>query len=128
MNGPYSTTSWICARGVCGRHRMMGGCSGTSHLMAQGSSWSEYILPQVLAPGAKAQVLSVYLAIPGKIAFVETQGRENLYENLYDMLLADGSMLRSIQPVRGDIAVGNAVAWRASGAKVMVFGEDGARP
>src|SRR5690606_22320734 len=26
------------------------------------SSWSEYILPQVLAPGAKAQVLSVYLA------------------------------------------------------------------
>ena len=26
------------------------------------SSWSEYILPQVLAPGANAQVLSVYLA------------------------------------------------------------------
>ncbi|MDB5588768.1 MAG: sugar transporter ATP-binding protein [Devosia sp.] len=63
------------------------------------------------------------IAIPGKVSFVETQGRENLY----DVRLADGSVLRSIQPVRGDIAVGNEVAWSASGAKVMVFGENGAR-
>ena len=63
------------------------------------------------------------IAIPGKVAFVETQGRENLY----DVRLADGSVLRSIQPVRGDIAVGNEVAWSASGAKVMVFDQDGAR-
>jgi inositol-phosphate transport system ATP-binding protein len=63
------------------------------------------------------------IAIPGTVSFVETQGRENLY----DVRLADGSVLRSIQSVRGDIAVGNAVEWSASGDKVMVFGEDGAR-
>jgi inositol-phosphate transport system ATP-binding protein len=61
--------------------------------------------------------------IPGTIAFVETQGRENLY----DVRLTDGSVLRSIQPVRGDLKVGDAVAWGASGDKIMVFGEDGSR-
>lgn len=63
------------------------------------------------------------VAIPGTVSFVETQGRENLY----DVRLADGSMLRSIQPVRADIAVGKAVVWNAAGDKLMVFGEDGTR-
>ncbi|ODU54469.1 MAG: ABC transporter [Acetobacteraceae bacterium SCN 69-10] len=61
--------------------------------------------------------------IPGTIVFVETQGRENLY----DVRLADGGMLRSIQPVRGDLKVGDAVTWAAAGDKIMVFGEDGSR-
>jgi inositol-phosphate transport system ATP-binding protein len=63
------------------------------------------------------------IAIPGKIAFVETQGRENLY----DVRLANGSLLRSIQPVRSDIKVGDEVHWAATGDKIMVFAEDGTR-
>jgi inositol-phosphate transport system ATP-binding protein len=63
------------------------------------------------------------VAIPGKVVFVETQGRENLY----DVSLADGSMLRSIQPVRGDVKVGDNVRWGATGNKIMVFAEDGRR-
>jgi inositol-phosphate transport system ATP-binding protein len=57
------------------------------------------------------------------VIFVETQGRENLY----DVRLPDGSVLRSIQPVRGDVKVGDAVTWAAAGDKIMVFAEDGAR-
>lgn len=63
------------------------------------------------------------IKIPGKVVFVETQGRENLY----DVRLPDGSMLRSIQPVRNDISVGDDVKWGAVSEKVMVFTEDGTR-
>ena len=63
------------------------------------------------------------LAFPGSVVFVETQGRENLY----DVRLADGSLLRSIQPVRADVAVGDAVTWAAHRDKIMVFAEDGTR-
>ncbi|MDP1732663.1 MAG: ABC transporter ATP-binding protein [Devosia sp.] len=63
------------------------------------------------------------IVIPGKIAFVETQGRENLY----DVKLADGSVLRSIQPVRGDVALGQEVGWAADSSKIMVFAQDGTR-
>lgn len=61
--------------------------------------------------------------IPGTVVFVETQGRENLY----DVKLPDGSVLRSIQPVRNDVKVGDAVSWAATGEKVMVFSADGTR-
>lgn len=63
------------------------------------------------------------VAIPGKVVFVETQGRENLY----DIRLENGSVLRSIQPVRSDIKVGDEVSWAAARDKIMVFAEDGSR-
>jgi inositol-phosphate transport system ATP-binding protein len=63
------------------------------------------------------------LALPGTVSFVETQGRENLY----DVRLPDGTVLRSIQPVRGDVAVGDTVQWGAVADKVMVFAADGTR-
>ena len=44
-------------------------------------------------------------ADPGKVTFAETQGRENLY----DVQLAGGPLLRSIQPVRDDISIGDEV-------------------
>ena len=74
------------------------------------------IRPENFGPGGD-------IPIAGTVAFVETQGRENLY----DVRLPDGSMLRSIQPVRGDVAVGDTVTWAASGDKIMVFDEDGTR-
>ncbi|MHB1104057.1 MAG: ABC transporter ATP-binding protein [Devosia sp.] len=63
------------------------------------------------------------IVIPGKVAFVEAQGRENLY----DVKLPDGSVLRSIQPARGDIALGDEVRWAANSSKIMVFAQDGTR-
>lgn len=74
------------------------------------------IRPEDYGPGGD-------IVIPGRVSFVETQGRENLY----DVRLDDGSVLRSIQPVRDDIAVGDLVNWGANGDKVMVFAADGAR-
>jgi hypothetical protein len=35
--------------------------------------------------------------------------------------------LRSIQPVRGDVALGAAVQWAAARDKIMVFDEGGRR-
>ena len=61
--------------------------------------------------------------IPGKVSFVETQGRENLY----DVTVAGGSVLRSIQPVRGDVRLGAEVQWAAARDKIMVFDEGGRR-
>ncbi|OCP15650.1 ABC transporter ATP-binding protein [Ensifer sp. LC163] len=63
------------------------------------------------------------IAVDGKIAFAETQGRENLY----DVILPDGSVLRSIQSVRNDVAVGDAVRWSLDSKAALVFAEDGRR-
>jgi inositol-phosphate transport system ATP-binding protein len=61
--------------------------------------------------------------IRGRISFVETQGRENLY----DVILANGDVLRSIQPVRGDLALNDDVEWSVAGERILVFDEHGAR-
>jgi inositol-phosphate transport system ATP-binding protein len=63
------------------------------------------------------------VAIPGRISFIETQGRENLY----DVTVADGSVLRSIQPVGDEIRLGAAVDWAVARDKIMVFDEAGRR-
>ncbi|MBY4591874.1 MULTISPECIES: ABC transporter ATP-binding protein [Rhizobium] len=59
----------------------------------------------------------------GKVTFAETQGRENLY----DVRLAGGPLLRSIQPVRNDIHVGDDVRWAIDSRGVFVFDENGRR-
>lgn len=61
--------------------------------------------------------------LPGKISFVETQGRENLY----DMTLDNSSILRSIQPVRHDIALGQSVNWTIDTERMLVFNSQGNR-
>jgi inositol-phosphate transport system ATP-binding protein len=61
--------------------------------------------------------------VKGRISFVETQGRENLY----DLTLDNGSVLRSIQPVRSDIAMNDKVEWFVRSDQVFVFDEDGRR-
>ncbi|MBX4862160.1 ABC transporter ATP-binding protein [Rhizobium sophorae] len=63
------------------------------------------------------------IAVPGKVTFAETQGRENLY----DVALAGGPLLRSIQPVRNDIHVGDDVRWAIDSRGVFVFDENGRR-
>jgi inositol-phosphate transport system ATP-binding protein len=61
--------------------------------------------------------------VEGKVVFAETQGRENLY----DVVLPDGSVLRSIQPVREDVKPGDSVRWNLDSASTFVFAEDGQR-
>ena len=83
---------------------------------ANGSRVALGIRPEDFGPSGN-------VAIPGNVSFVETQGRENLY----DVKLPDGSVLRSIQPVRSDVKLGDAVSWGATGDKIMVFAENGTR-
>ncbi|NEJ71931.1 ATP-binding cassette domain-containing protein [Rhizobium phaseoli] len=61
--------------------------------------------------------------VSGKVTFAETQGRENLY----DVALAGGPLLRSIQPVRNDVHVGDDVRWAIDSRGVFVFDEHGRR-
>ncbi|OWO95029.1 ABC transporter ATP-binding protein [Rhizobium esperanzae] len=63
------------------------------------------------------------VTVSGKITFAETQGRENLY----DVRIAGGPLLRSIQPARNDIHVGDDVAWGIDSRGVFVFDENGTR-
>jgi len=63
------------------------------------------------------------LPIKGRVSFVETQGRENLY----DVTLANGRVLRSIQPARSDVALDDEVEWFVRPDRVFVFGEKGER-
>jgi len=61
--------------------------------------------------------------VTGTVNFAETQGRENLY----DVRLAGGPLLRSIQPARHDIKIGDEVSWAIDSRNVLVFDEDGRR-
>ena len=74
------------------------------------------IRPENVGPGGG-------IPIRGRISFVEAQGRENLY----DLTLPDGSVLRSIQPVRNDVALGDEVEWSIASDRILVFDETGAR-
>jgi inositol-phosphate transport system ATP-binding protein len=58
-----------------------------------------------------------------QICFIEVQGRENLY----DLKLADGSVIRTIQPVRGDLKLGDKVQWSVNDKDLLLFQQDGAR-
>ncbi|MEL0158783.1 MAG: ABC transporter ATP-binding protein [Deltaproteobacteria bacterium] len=58
------------------------------------------------------------IQIPGNISFVETQGRENLY----DVQLEDGSILRSIQSSAiGTIEKNSQVGWGVQAVLLVIF-------
>ncbi|GAB5428071.1 MAG: ABC transporter ATP-binding protein [Devosia indica] len=59
--------------------------------------------------------------VSGTITFVEPQGRETLF----DVTLADGVVLRSIQPAREDVALGHKVAWPLDAEKLLAFDATG---
>ena len=63
------------------------------------------------------------LPVPGTVRFIEPQGRETLF----DILLKNGAMLRSIQPVRQDLSVGDAVTFNLDTEAMLVFAETGER-
>ena len=62
------------------------------------------------------------IQIPGTISFVETQGRENLY----DVKLEDGSILRSIQSSAfGTIEKNSQVSWGVQPDQLLIFDQAG---
>ncbi len=61
--------------------------------------------------------------IKGKIAFVEVQGRETLY----DVSLADKSILRSIQGSHLQAKIGDEVKWGIDSDYMLVFDQNGTR-
>jgi len=85
-------------------------------LPQQGGRLTLGIRPEYVGPGGN-------VPITGRISFVESQGRETLY----DLTLPDGSVLRSIQPARDDVALGDEVEWAIAGERILVFDESGAR-
>lgn len=61
--------------------------------------------------------------LEGAVRFVEPQGREMLF----DVEVAPGVLLRSIQPTRADVALGDAVTWPLAVDQVLVFDAAGQR-
>lgn len=83
---------------------------------AAGAAMRLGIRPEFFQPGHA-------LKVPGRISFVETQGREELY----DVTLENGSVLRSIQPQGGGFQLGQEVSWGISQDRILAFGPDGNR-
>ena len=81
-----------------------------------GSAITLGIRPEIFGPAGD-------IPIRGRISFVEAQGRETLY----DLTLPNGSVLRSIQPVRDDVALNDEVEWSVAADRILVFDETGAR-
>ena len=61
--------------------------------------------------------------IEAKISFLEAQGREVLY----DLMLSDGQVLRSIQSRTQRYKLGDRVRWGLDTSAIFFFGEDGNR-
>ena len=59
----------------------------------------------------------------GKISFVETQGREDLY----NVTLENGDVIRSIQAAGPRLKMGEEVSWGVSSEAVMAFDMAGER-
>ncbi len=74
------------------------------------------IRPEFFQPDAGA-------TLPGKVTFIESQGREILYE----VTLANGSVLRSIQTSTSKATLGDEVRWGIDMDRALLFDETGAR-
>ncbi|OIQ31300.1 MAG: ABC transporter ATP-binding protein [Alphaproteobacteria bacterium MedPE-SWcel] len=61
--------------------------------------------------------------VSGRITFVETQGREDLF----DVQLPTGEILRSIQPAGSGITPGTTVDWGLAHDQLLRFDQDGTR-
>ncbi|MEO0990598.1 MAG: ABC transporter ATP-binding protein [Pseudomonadota bacterium] len=61
--------------------------------------------------------------LKGEIQFVEPQGREDLF----DVTLTDGTVLRSIQPAGSDITPGQSIDWGVEARSLLCFDRTGAR-
>jgi inositol-phosphate transport system ATP-binding protein len=75
-----------------------------------------------VAPEAEVRI-PVSAAVSGRVSFIETQGRETLY----DVTLRSGAVLRSVQTAQPVVKLGDTVHWGVDPAHVLLFDRDGAR-
>lgn len=61
--------------------------------------------------------------IKGRVSFMESHGRETLY----NVTLPDGTILRSIQGAHSPVKIGDDVEWGVDTAHMLVFDQDGMR-
>lgn len=61
--------------------------------------------------------------VKGEVQFVETQGREDLF----DIALIDGTIVRSIQPAGSGVSVGAKINWGLAEDQILKFDQDGNR-
>ena len=78
---------------------------------------------QKVTIGVRPEYVQPELAVPieGKIAFVESQGREVLY----DLTLTGGKVFRSIQGGGRNFKLGENVRWGIDIGAIFFFGEQG---
>ena len=78
---------------------------------------------QVVTLGLRPEGLQPDLPVPveGRVSFVESQSRETLY----DLTLADGSVLRSVQAGGRAYRVGESVRWGLDPASAHLFDAEG---
>ena len=74
------------------------------------------IRPEYFQPNGKIKIC-------GQVSFMESQGRETLY----NVQLPDGSILRSIQGMHTPVRIGETVEWGVNTASMLVFDQDGRR-
>lgn len=74
------------------------------------------VRPEHFQPGKSSE-------LTGKVSFVESQGRETLY----DITLDNGMVVRSIQATSERLPLGSDVTWGLETPKLLAFGPDGAR-
>jgi len=74
------------------------------------------VRPEFFQPGNST-------TISGKVTFIESQGRETLF----NVTLPNGTILRSIQGKISDSKIGDQVEWGIDARNILVFGEDGVR-
>jgi len=94
---------------------------------------SHIAIPETLKPRVSGQVqLGIRpesfgpqfgTGLSGKITFVETQGREDLY----NVTLGNGAVLRSIQPAGPRLKLGDTVNWGIAPDHALAFTPEGAR-
>ncbi len=80
---------------------------------------------QNITVGVRPEYLQPDFATPieGEITFIESQGREILY----DLTLAGGQVFRSIQSGEQVCELGDRVRWGMDTGAIFFFGEDGNR-
>jgi inositol-phosphate transport system ATP-binding protein len=61
--------------------------------------------------------------LKGEVRFVETQGREDLF----DIALTDQTIIRSIQPSGSGLKIGDQVNWGLAESELLIFDKSGAR-
>jgi inositol-phosphate transport system ATP-binding protein len=59
--------------------------------------------------------------VEGTVSFVEPQGRETLF----DVTVGERVVLRSVQPVREDVSLGDRISWKLDSDRLLAFDASG---